>query len=88
MCSRILLVPLWLFKYGPMIRAQQDTANLSDAPPHQVQMQRPNPGPDALPSLVNESLTRKQTKQLALKNNPRINAATLLALAHAEAGRR
>lgn len=81
MCSPILLLPLWLFVYAPMISAQQDTANLPDAPQLQAQTQRPVPGVDALPSPLDETLTREQAEQLALKNNPRISVAALLALA-------
>jgi outer membrane protein len=81
MRNRFLLLSLWLLLCPSMIRAQEDTANLPDAPRLQAQMQKPDPGSDAPPSQGNESLTRKQAEQLALTNNPQISVVQLLALA-------
>jgi outer membrane protein len=81
MRNRILLLPMWLLLCSSMIRAQGKTANLPDAPQLQTQVEGPDPGPDAPPSPVGESLTREQAEELALKNNPQISVAALLALA-------
>jgi outer membrane protein len=81
MCNRILLLTLWLFVNALMIRAQQNTANLPDAPQIQDQFQSQAPDPNTPASPVGETLTRQQAEQLALKNNPRISVETLLALA-------
>jgi outer membrane protein len=80
MCNRVLLLPLWLFLCAPMIRAQQDKTNLPDVPQLQAPMQKPDPGSDAPASPAGEPLTRQQAEQLALKNNPRISVAAILAL--------
>jgi outer membrane protein len=64
-----------------MLTAQEKAANLPDAPQIQDQMQKPDPGSDAPASPAGEPLTRQQAEQLALKNNPQISVAALLALA-------
>jgi outer membrane protein len=65
------------------LRAQEKAANLPDAPQIQDQMQKENSGSglDAPAGGAGEPLTRQQAEQLALKNNPRISVAALLALA-------
>jgi outer membrane protein len=66
-----------------MLRTQEKAANLPDAPQIQDQMQKENPGSslDTPAGAAGEPLTRQQAEQLALKNNPRISVAALLALA-------
>jgi outer membrane protein len=66
-----------------MLRAQEKAANLPDAPQIQDQMQKGNPGSglDTPARAAGEPLTRQQAEQLALKNNPHISVAALLALA-------
>jgi outer membrane protein len=73
------------------MRAQESVVKLPDAPELQAQAQQPdpalqppatNPAPPAPPiPPTGEPLTRQQAEQLALKNNPRISVAALLALA-------
>jgi outer membrane protein len=83
----LLLCPL-------AMRAQeivsQQITQLPDAPQFQDQAQQPSPAlnsatvnsPGSLPpDSTGEMLTRQQAEQLALKNNPRISVAALLALA-------
>jgi outer membrane protein len=66
-----------------MLTAQEKAAKLPDSPQIQDQMQKENPGSglDSPASAVGEPLTRQQAEQLALKNNPQIGVAALLALA-------
>jgi outer membrane protein len=66
-----------------MLRAQEKATSLPDAPQIQNQMQKENPGSglDTPAGAVGEDLTRQQAETLALKNNPRISVAALLALA-------
>jgi len=66
-----------------MLRTQEKVANLPDAQQLQDQIQKENPGSslDTPAGAAGEPLTRQQTEQLALKNNPRISVAALLALA-------
>ncbi len=68
----------------------QQIAQFPDAPQLQAQSQQPTPAlnsattnsPGPLPpDSTGEMLTRQQAEQLALKNNPRISVAALLALA-------
>ncbi len=97
MHNRIQFLTLWLL-LGPLaIRAQESAANLPDAPHLQAQMQQPALAlalPAAIPPAVSPpaaaagpTLTRQQAEQLALKNNPRISVAALLALAQKQAVR-
>jgi outer membrane protein len=95
MHNRSLFLPLWLllcpFAMRAHMSAQESVANLPDAPQLQAQAQPPAPAlhppvttppaPTSPPTLAGESLTRQQAEQLALKNNPRISVAALLALA-------
>jgi outer membrane protein len=85
-----LFVPLWLFLCPLSMGAQEIVAQLPDAPKLQAQAQQRTPtlnsattnSPDTLaPASTGEMLTRQQAEQLALKNNPRISVAALLALA-------
>src|SRR5579863_3730845 len=75
--------------------AQDHVAQLPDAPQLQAQTQQRNPAMNSVttssattnspaplsPDSTGETLTRQQAEQLALKNNPRISVAALLALA-------
>src|ERR1700690_2847682 len=90
MLNRSLFLPLWLLLCPLAMRAQEIVTQLPDAPQLQAQAQQPTPAlnsattnsPSPLPpDSTGEMLTRQQAEQLALKNNPRISVATLLALA-------
>jgi outer membrane protein len=83
MRKRTPLLPLCLLICPLMLRTQEKAANLPDAPQIQDQMQKENPGSslDTPAGAAGEPLTRQQAEQLALKNNPRISVAALLALA-------
>jgi outer membrane protein len=72
------------------MRAQEIVAQLPDAPQLQAQAQQRTPTLDSAttnsasslpPGSTEEMLTRQQAEQLALKNNPRISVAALIALA-------
>jgi len=90
MRNRSLFLPLWIL-LGPVgMRPQEIAAQLPDAPQLQAPAQQPTPAlnsaitnpPGSLPlDATGETLTRQQAEQLALKNNPRISVAALLALA-------
>jgi outer membrane protein len=94
MRNRSLFLPLWLvlcpLATGAQEIVSQQIAQLPDAPQLQAQAQQPTPplnsattnSPSSLPpDSTGEMLTRQQAEQLALKNNPRISVAALLALA-------
>ncbi len=89
MYNRTLSLLLWLVLCGLPISAQQNRSNLPNAPQLQAFAQQPaqmQTPPAASPlayysSPEGEPLTRQQAEQLALKNNPRISVAALLALA-------
>src|SRR5271155_4448305 len=90
MRNRSLFLPLWLLLCPRAIRAQEIVAQLPDAPQLQARAQQPIPplnsaatkSPGYLAqSSTGETLTRQQAEQLALKDNPRISVAALLALA-------
>ena len=90
MRNRSLFLPLWFLLCPVAIRAQEIVAQLPDAPHIQAQAQQRTPvlnsattnSPSSLPpDSAGEMLTRQQAEQLALKNNPRISVAALLALA-------
>src|SRR5580658_2920544 len=90
MRNRTLLLPLWFFLCPLTMRAQEIVAQLPDAPQLQAQAQQPTPALSSAttnslnllpPDSTGEMLTRQQAEQLALKNNPRISVAALLALA-------
>jgi outer membrane protein len=83
MRKRTPLLPLCLLICPLMLRTQEKVANLPDAPQIQDQMQKGNPGSglDTPAGAASEPLTRQQAEQLALKNNPHISVAALLALA-------
>src|ERR1035441_1033547 len=91
MRNRSLVLPLWLLLCPFSMRAQESVVKLPDAPELQAQAQQPDPAlqppatnlaPPAPPiPSTGEPLTRQQAEQLALKNNPRISVAALLALA-------
>src|SRR6202522_1796387 len=89
MHNRSLFLPLWLL-LCPLTMRAQSVAQLPDAPQLQTQAQQPTPAlhsattnsPGSLPpDSTGETLTRQQAEQFALKNNPRISVAALLALA-------
>jgi outer membrane protein len=68
------------------MQAQQNGIKLPDAPPPQTQalflaQDLPAPNDPAATLPTGEPLTRQQAEQLALKNNPHISVAGLLALA-------
>src|ERR1700691_6035609 len=95
MRNRRLFLALWLFLCPLAMRAQQVieqqiVAQLPDAPQLQAQAQQPTPELHSAtanslgslpPDSTGETLTRQQAEQFALKNNPRISVAALLALA-------
>ncbi len=95
MHNRRLFLPLWLLLCPLAVRAQgivvqQIDAQLPDAPQLQAQAQQTTPAPNSAttssasslqPDSTGEMLTRQQAEQFALKNNPRITVAALLALA-------
>lgn len=77
-----------VFLVAPCISVAQQTSALPDAPEHALVAQTPAPVPPvpassgtAATDTTGPSLTRQQAEQLALKNNPRISVAGLLALA-------
>jgi len=90
MRNRNLFLSLWLLLCSLAMRAQQAVAQLPDAPQIQAQAQQPTPVLNSVttnspgshpPDSTGETLTRQLAEQLALKNNPRISVAALLALA-------
>jgi len=91
MRNRSLVLPLWLLLCSLSMGAQVSVANLPDAPQLQAQAQQTAPALYSpatnpadrvpLPPPTGEPLTRQRAEQLALKNNPRISVAALLALA-------
>jgi len=96
MHNRSLCLPLWLLLCPLAMRAQEIVAQLPEAPQLQAQAQQPTPplnsattnSPNFLPpDSTGETLTRQQAEQLALKNNPRISVAALLALAQKQVAR-
>jgi outer membrane protein len=82
-----LFLPL-LLVCAVSMHAQEIVAQLPNAPQPQAQAQQPTPLNSATtnspgsrpPDSTGETLTRQQAEQLALKNNPRISVAALLAL--------
>ncbi len=79
----LALIPLWFFLSQSIIRAQEPIST-TQGPAQAVTVTGAlRPADDSstheLPS--GEALTRQQAEELALKNNPRITVATLLALA-------
>ena len=89
MRNRSLFLPLWLLFCPVAMNAQGIVEQLPDAPQLQAQAQPTPPLSSATtnspgstpPDSTGETLTRQQAEQLALKNNPRISVAALLALA-------
>src|ERR1700691_4475290 len=90
MRNRSLCLPLWLLLCPLTMRAQEIVAQLPDAPQIQAQAQQRTPALNSAttnspaflpPDSTGETLTREEAEQLALKNNPRISVAALLALA-------
>lgn len=91
MHNRIQFLALSLLLCPSTMKAQKSAAQFPNAPQFQAQVQQPdtltNPPATTLSasgtsvSALGESLTRRQAEQLALKNNPRISVARLLALA-------
>ncbi len=82
MSKQIILAVLLCSIVSPILLAQGPAA-LPNAP-MQMQMQSPPSSPATPPTATpppDESLTREQAEQIALKNNPRISVAALLALA-------
>ncbi len=89
--TSLLLCPL-------AMGAQQTSAALPDAPRIQARLQQPSltmqqpalstsAQSTTAPPSTDGTLTRQQAEQLALKNNPRISVAALLALAQKQAVR-
>ena len=89
--TSLLLCPL-------AMGAQQTSAALPDAPRIQARLQQPpltmqqptlstSAQATTAPPSTDGTLTRQQAEQLALKNNPRISVAALLALAQKQAVR-
>src|ERR1700684_486236 len=90
MHNRSFFLPLWFLLCPVAMRAQEIVAQLPDAPQLQAKAQQralafnsatTNPPGFLPPDSTREMLTRQQAEQLALKNNPRISVAALLALA-------
>jgi outer membrane protein len=81
MHNRTPSLPLWLLLCALPLSAQQNTVSLPDAPQFRAFVQQPVANALAPSTTGGESLTRQQAEQLALKNNPRISVAALLALA-------
>jgi outer membrane protein len=93
MRSRIACLATGILLLPPILSAQNNTAGLPDAPGLVAQTQPPaapsQPAPTAQnvtsttapPVPAGPTLTRQQAEQLALKNNPRVSVAGLLALA-------
>jgi len=80
MRKRMLIPPLCLLLCPLTMRAQESAAKLPGSLQLQAQVQGPVPGPDSPAPAAGEPLTRQQAEQLALKNNPQISVAALLAL--------
>jgi outer membrane protein len=93
MRSRIAFLATVILLLPPILSAQKTAAGLPDAPGLVAQTQPPaapsQPAPTAQnvaattapPVPAGPTLTRQQAEQLAIKNNPRISVAGLLALA-------
>lgn len=75
--SKYSLIGLLLCSISSPVLLGQVPGNLPNAP---MEMQAPANSP-APPSSTDDSLTREQAEQIALKNNPRISVAALIALA-------
>jgi outer membrane protein len=78
----ILISMLCLLLCPATMMAQENTAKLPDSPPPHIHVEEPVPSSTSSESAAGEPLTRQQAEELALKNNPRISVAALLALAH------
>jgi outer membrane protein len=79
---RIMLVLIICLLFCPItMMAQESAAKFPDSPRPHIHVEEPVPGPASPASAAGEPLTRQQAEQLALKNNPRISVAALLALA-------
>jgi outer membrane protein len=94
MHKHIQLLTFCLFASSLAMRAQQNATRLPDAPQFHAKAQplllaQTSPVANNLAPAppVGESLTRQQAEQLALKNNPHISVAALLALAQKQAVR-
>jgi outer membrane protein len=94
MHRHIQLLTFCLFASSLAIQAQQNATKLPDAPQFQAKARplltaQTSPVANNLAPAppVGESLTRQQAEQLALKNNPHISVASLLALAQKQAVR-
>jgi outer membrane protein len=88
MYKRNQFLPLGLALFALPLGAQQNTSSLPNAPQLQAfarqsaTVQMPTAANNLAPAPSGgEPLTRQQAEQLALKNNPRISVAALLALA-------
>jgi outer membrane protein len=78
---RIMLVLIICLLFCPItMMAQESAAKFPDSPRPHIHVEAPVPGPASPASAAGEPLTRQQAEQLALKNNPRISVAALLAL--------
>jgi outer membrane protein len=76
------LIPIICLLLCPItMTAQESAAKFPDSPPPHTHVEEPVPGSASTASAAGESLTRQHAEQLALKNNPRISVAALLALA-------
>src|SRR5246127_3268641 len=76
------LIPIICLLLCPItMMAQESTAKFPDSPPPHTHVEEPVLGSASSASAAGEPLTRQQAEQLALKNNPRISVAALLALA-------
>lgn len=77
----LALIPLWLFLSQSIIRAQEPISTTHGSAQAVAGAVRPVDDPSTHEPLAGQALTRQQAEELALKNNPRITVATLLALA-------
>jgi outer membrane protein len=76
------LIPIICLLFCPItMMAQESAAKFPDSPQPHIHVEEPVPGSASPASAADEPLTRQQAEQLALKNNPRISVAALLALA-------
>ncbi|MGA7156357.1 MAG: TolC family protein [Acidobacteriaceae bacterium] len=71
-----------LFPSSTFLLGQMNRASLPDAPQHVLVLTPPSET-----GAVPETLTREQAEQLAIKNNPRVSVAALLALAQKQVTR-
>ncbi len=80
MLKRNFVASVAILLYGSLAAAPQQTADLPSAPPARVSSQMQADWQVSHGNNADQTLTRQQAEQLALKNNPRISVAALIAL--------